>query len=311
MDDTEQVAPDYAPEAPAADLIRVEAEMDPDEYTRFLQAVAKNALAQREAIETILVTQSYAKDWKNFGNKMALGSAGAERIARLFPIQLTEFKCLGKIDFEDEHGKGYRYVYECRGQLNNRVLYSTGTYSTRDKFLGFAHDEWKDLADINENDIRMAAYRRCQGNAIKALLGIRNIPVEEWTRIMKMAGQDGSQAAADGVPFASGTKGGTSKGDSAKQKELSEVVYEIVDAGYLCHYDGGNIEIASNDAPPEDQANRDYAAKACLIALTQFEGKDGTVKGVTSYKMLRGKRLNVTLSRTKEVWSTFKEENRD
>lgn len=311
MDETEQVAPDYAPEAPSGDLVRVEAEMDPDEYTRFLQAVAKNALAQREAIETILVTQSYTKDWKKFGDKMALGSAGAERIARLFPIQLTDFKCLGKIDFEDEHGKGYRYVYECRGQLNNRVLYSTGTYSTRDKFLGYANDSWRDLADINENDIRMAAYRRCQGNAIKALLGIRNIPVDEWTRIMKMAGQDGSQAAADAVPFASGTKGGTSKDDKSKQVELSSLVYEIVDAGQACGYDGGNVEIIPNAVPIASADERDLIAKACLIALTQFEGKDGTVKGVTSYKMLRGKRLNVTLSRTKDVWSKFKDENRD
>lgn len=311
MDETEQVAPDYAPEAPSGDLIRVEADMSPGEYAEFLVATAKHAPAIKQATETILVTQTYPDDWKRFGNKMALGSAGAERVAHLFPINLSEFKCLGKFEFEDKYGKGYRYVYECRGELHHRQLYSTGTYSTRDKFLGFANDEYRDMADINENDIRMAAYRRCQGNAIKALLGIRNIPVADWERIMKTTAQDGSQAAADAVPFASGTKGGTSKDDKSKQVELSSIVYEIVDAGNVCHYDGGNIEIATNETPPDDPANRNLAAKACLIALTQFEGKDGAVKGVTSYKMLRGKRLNVTLSRTKDVWSKFKDENRD
>jgi len=105
------------------------------------------------------------------------------------------------------------------------------------------------------------------------------------------------------------TRGGTSKGDTVKQKELSEVVYEIVDAGLMVHYEAGNVEIMVNDAA--DAADRDLVAKACLIALTQFEGDKGTVKGVVSYKMLRGKRLSVTLSRTKEVWKTFQEENRD
>ena len=240
---------------------------------------------------------------------MALNAAGAERVARFFPIKISDFVCEGRTDFEDEHGKGYRYVYSCRAQLKGRTIYSTGTYSTRDPFLGKRDGKWRPIEDINENDIRMAAYRRCQGNAIRALLGIRNIPVDEWERIMKQTGQDGSKAAADGVPFAKGAKGGTSKDDTAKQKGLSEVVYEIVDAGLMVHYEAGNVEIMVNDAA--DAADRDLVAKACLIALTQFEGDKGTVKGVVSYKMLRGKRLSVTLSRTKEVWKTFQEENRD
>ena len=304
----EHPTPEFEPE-PTGDIVLVELDISPAEQAKYLAEVAKYAPAMKKAQETMLVTQTYPPDWQRFGDKMALNSAGAERIARLFPIKLSDFKCLGRDDFTDEHGKGYRYVYECRAQLKGRVLYSTGTYSTRDVFLGKRDGEWRPLEDINENDIRMAAYRRCQGNAIRALLGIRNIPVAEWERIMKQTGQDGSEVASDGVPYAKGTKGGTSKADSTKQAELAAVVYEIVDAGLMCHYEQGDVEVIVNDAA--DIAERDLIAKACLLALTQFEGDKGTVKGVTSYKMLRGKRLNVTLSRTKEVWDKFKEENRD
>lgn len=310
MDDTPTL--EIEPE-PTRDTITIQQDVSPAEQAKYLTEVAKYAPVMKKAQETLLATQTYPADWKRFGNekdgKMALNAAGAERVARLFPIKLADFKCVGKIDFEDEHGKGYRYVYECRAQLKERILYSTGTYSTRDAFLGKAGGEWKDLADINENDIRMAAYRRCQGNAIRALLGIRNIPLDEWERIMEQTGQDGSQVASDGVSYASGTKGGTSKDDKSKQVELSNVIYEIVDAGLMCHYEKGDVEILVNDAA--DVAERDLAAKCCLLALTQFEGDKGTVKGVTSYKMLRGKRLKVTLSRTKEVWANFKDENRD
>ncbi len=291
------------------DIVMVEHDMSPAEQAKYMTEVAKYAPAIKKAQETLLALNTYPGDWKLFDKKMALNAAGAERVARFFPIKISDFVCEGRTDFEDEHGKGYRYVYSCRAQLKGRTIYSTGTYSTRDPFLGKRDGKWRPIEDINENDIRMAAYRRCQGNAIRALLGIRNIPVDEWERIMKQTGQDGSKAAADGVPFAKGAKGGTSKDDTAKQKGLSEVVYEIVDAGLMVHYEAGNVEIMVNDAA--DAADRDLVAKACLIALTQFEGDKGTVKGVVSYKMLRGKRLSVTLSRTKEVWKTFQEENRD
>jgi len=304
----EHQAPEFEPD-PTSDIVMVEQDVSPAEQARYLTEVARYAPEMKKAQETLLATQTYPSDWKLFDKKMALNAAGAERVARMFPIKLSDFQCLGKDEFEDEQGRGYRYVYECRAQLKGRILYSTGTYSTRDKFLGSRGGEWRDLSDINENDIRMAAYRRCQGNAIRALLGIRNIPLDEWERIMKTTGQDGSQAASDAVPYASGSKGGTSKGDTTKQVELSNIVYEIVDAGMMCHYDSGNVELAINSEA--DISDRDITAKACLLALTQFEGKDGTVKGVTSYKMLRGKRLNVTLSRTKEVWNAFKDENRD
>ncbi len=294
------------------DIAMIEQDISPAEQAKYLTEVAKYGPIMKKAQETILAQNTYPTDWKLFDTKMALNAAGAERVARMFPIKISDFVCEGRTDFEDEQGKGYRYVYSCRAQLKGRVLYSTGTYSTRDKFLGSRGGEWRDLADINENDIRMAAYRRCQGNAIRALLGIRNIPVVEWERIMKATGQDGSQAAADGVPYAKGTKGGTSKDDSAKQAEFAVVVYEIVDAGLMCHYDGGNVEIIANETPVADDKGRDLVAKTCLLALTQFPGSDGgTVKGVTSYKMLRGKRLTVSLSRTKELWDKFKDANRD
>lgn len=293
------------------DIVMMEQDVSPAEQAKYLTEVAKYGPVMKKAQETILAQNTYPSDWQLFGKKMALSSAGAERVARMFPIKISDFVCEGRTDFEDEHGKGYRYVYSCRAQLKGRVLYSTGTYSTRDSFLGKADGAWRPLEDINENDIRMAAYRRCQGNAIRALLGIRNIPLDEWERIMKTTGQDGTQAASDGVQYASGTKGGTSKGDTAKQNEVKLLVFEIIDAGMMCRYDAGEVEIIPNSAPIESSGDRETMAKACLLALTQFEGDKGTVKGIMSTKMLRGKRLNVTLSRTKEVWGKFKDENRD
>ncbi len=292
------------------DIVMVERDISPKEQAMYMQEVAEYAPIIKKAQETLLALNTYPTDWIAFGGKMALNAAGAERVARMFPIQISNFVCDGRQDFEDSAGKGYRYVFSCQGSLKGRVIHATGTYSTRDPFLGKADGEWKPLENINENDIRQAAHRRCQANAIRALLGIRNMPVDEWSRIMKQTGQDGTQAASNAVPFAQGSKGGIAKGDKDKQIELAALIYEIVDFGYLCTYEEGVNELVPNNSVDPD--NRDEDAKICLLAMTQFPGKDGdTVKGVTSYLKLRAKRLSTTLGKTKTLWAKFKDENRD
>lgn len=307
MDD--MIPVDAGAEPVANDIVLVEHDISPKEQAKYMEEVAKYAPTIKKAQETLLALNTYPSDWQKFGEKMALNSAGAERVARMFPIKISDFVCEGRTDFEDEQGKGYRYVYSCRAELKGRVIYSTGTYSTRDAFLGKSGGQWRPLEDINENDIRMAAYRRCQGNAIRALLGIRNIPVDEWARIMKQTGQDGSQAASDGVPFAKGSKGGTSKGDTVIINELMELLLEIVKSNFICIYHEGENEIIPNEDPPVTNEEMSDVRRLCLFAMTQFEGSKGPVKGKTDPKQLTSKALKVTLSKTKKLWAEFKDEN--
>ena len=204
-------------ETSSTELARVMNEGDPDVSLAILEKKAELAPRMNKAINTILVTQTYAEDWTEQGGKMCLSSAGAERVARLFSIRFHDQKA-HKEEFSDTTGRGYRYIYECNASMGDREVFAQGAYSTRDKFLGSVGGEWRPTEDINENNIRNAAYHICIGNAIKALLGLRGIPAARFREIMAGAGQDPGKA--NSVKRGNGAQGGTAKAKaSANQVE--------------------------------------------------------------------------------------------
>lgn len=284
-------------------LVEIVAEGDPELMLAHLEKKAQLAGRMRAAIETMLVSQTYPKDWTIQGDgdkaKACLGSAGAERVGRSFPIRI-ENATWKKEEFIDIHGKGYRYVYSGYAELYDRRVFVHGSYSTRDKFLGFADGEWRATEDINEGHIRNAAYHVFCGNAIKELLGLRGIPQEEYKRIMGSTGRDAGGSST--VQRGKGTKGGSRATDDDKtsQKALCEACIAIVDAGMtLGAQDGdGNWNLA----PLGESDDREPLAIAAAICvdLSSFEGDNGPVKGKPASK-LTGKWLEATLSKARKL----------
>lgn len=282
----------------STELAKVMAEGDPDTTLAILEKKAELAPRWNRAINTILVTQTYPEDWTEQGGKMCLSSAGAERVARLFSIRFHDQKCR-KEEFSDSIGKGYRYIYECNATLGDREVFAQGVYSTRDKFLGKKGDDYRPTEDINENNIRNAAYHICIGNAIKALLGLRGIPAERFAQIMGKAGEDATKAKS--VQRTTGAQGGTSTDDAKMQAELWTLCQEIVNAGCAVEKnEKGYWEAVpmSDDAGGVDPS--DLALGVCK-AISSFTGKDGRPVEGAGPKSLKGKRLEVTLGTARKV----------
>ena len=236
-------------ESQATELAKVMTEGDPELTLAIMEKKAELAPRMNKALNTILITQTYPEDWTEQGGKMCLSSAGAERVARLFSIRFHDQKAK-KEEFSDTIGRGYRYIYECVASMGDREVFAQGAYSTRDKFLGSVGGEYRATEDINENNIRNAAYHICIGNAIKALLGLRGIPAERFNQIMAGAGQDPAKASA--VKRGSGTQGGT-----AKAKASTNAVEHVK----MCLR-------ALRPQDPEAQA-------ALYHEIGDFDGKDG------------------------------------
>jgi hypothetical protein len=271
-------------------------EGDPDTMLAVLERKAELADKMKAAIQHLIVNQTYPEDWTNQGNKACLGSAGAERIGRMFPIKFTDVEFV-KEDATDANGTAYRYVYRGFASLYERIVYVEGTYSTRDKFLGFKAGEWKPVEDINEGHIRSAAYHVFQGNAVKALLGIRNLPWEEYMRIMEGTGQDPGKTQK--VKRGSGTQGGTSAKDSDHQKELAETCIEFANAGMTVEKGPDDKFVLTPISDGDDREPLDIA-KAICIALSGFDGKDGPVEGKLA-SQLKGKWLNATIGKVRKL----------
>ena len=303
MADTHKQQVEVTPiESASTELANVMTEGDPDVQLAILEKKAALAPRFAQALNSILVAHTYPEDWQVFGDgdkaHACLSSAGAERVARQFGIRIFEVTHK-KEEFSDVLGPGYRYIFEGKATMADRMIYAQGIYSTRDKFLGFKSGEFKPLEDINENDIRDAAYHIFSGNAIKGLLGLRGIPASRLEKILQAQGE---KKTAGRTSHGSGTQGGTTADDATKQKELAELLIEIANAGFMITVDDKGkhgFEATSEIADPMD------VAKCSCAALTSFYAKkdDKLVKGLDSAKAVKGQRLSIALKNGKALWA--------
>ena len=282
-------------ESPSTEITTIVGEGDPEEEVLWLEKVAKLAPRKRQALNSILLAHTFERDWRSFGSgddeKVCLSSAGAERVGSMFPIKIFDVTSK-KEEFADKHGKGYRYVYEGWASLGARIIHAQGNYSTRDQLLGKVGEDYRPIEDIHEGNIRNAAYHIFMGNTYKALLGLRAMPRTEYDKIMSGSGFDPSKAG--NVSHASGTKGGTTQDDSAKQADLRTACIDIASAGKFVERtsDGKNWQLCELTDALAELKNMELAKRVCE-ELSSFKGKDGMVAGKPA-KELHGKRLDIT-----------------
>ena len=123
-------------------------------------------------------------DWCLIGGKPYLQESGATKVARLFGICIQD------------------QFIECEGSR-----------SMKDDFFAKTKNGLKNPDEIDERDVKMAAYTNCLNNGIKRLIpGLRNIDIET----LEKAGFDISKIS--GYTFKTGNKGGNS--GKAEDSEL-------------------------------------------------------------------------------------------
>lgn len=144
-------------------------------------------------------------DWVLIGGKPYLQESGATKVARLFGISI---QLIGKptIEFDNE---GYKtYTYKARFLLKDQFVECEGSRSMKEDFFAKQGKDkpLKKPDEIDDRDVKMAAYTNCINNGIKRLIpNLRNIDVAT----LEKAGLDVSRIA--GYTFKDGSKGGTGK----------------------------------------------------------------------------------------------------
>ena len=165
-------------ERPDMEIANVVVHDDPHAEIVHMEAAADLAPRYAAAIRTLLLAHTFAEDWSVWDDKICLSSAGAERVGRQFGYQVFNVASR-KESFTDDLGKGYRYIYEGQAALGGRIVWARGSFSTRDKLLGYKDKKYRPLEDINEQHIASAALHIFRGNALKALLGLRGLPLAD------------------------------------------------------------------------------------------------------------------------------------
>lgn len=149
-------------------------------------------------------------DWVLIGGKPYLQESGSTKVARLFGISI---QLIGKPSVEMDN-EGYKtYTYKARFMLKDSFVECEGSRGMKEDFFAGKGEKKKSPDEIDERDVKMAAYTNCLNNGIKRLIpNLRNIDVATLER----AGLDTSKLK--GYTFREGEKGGN--GNKAENSGL-------------------------------------------------------------------------------------------
>ena len=198
-----------------------------------------------DTIRKFVLNRALPGDWVRHGDNINLSGPGAERVLSALGLMNIEASFTNwkywKDTGTDKNGDWFVWWYEADVQIGG-LLYEKvqGRAGSRDRFFGYAHGAWKDLSEVKESDIRMAARRGVIKDGIKLALGLRSIPAEaaqslgiDASKIKSVEYGSGGNSAASSAPAA---KAGTPllvkdvKTRTIKKKDGSETtVYVITD----------------------------------------------------------------------------------
>ena len=167
----------------------------------YLAERADQYIAAMNKIMSAALKITTEHDWCQIGGKPYVQETGATKVARLFGISI---QLLGQPVVECDP-QGYKtFTYNARFMLKDQFVEAEGSRSMKDEFFA-GKDKSKKPDEIDERDVKMAAYTNCLNNGIKRLIpGLRNIDVSQLAE----AGLDVDKIS--GYTFKKGTQGGNS-----------------------------------------------------------------------------------------------------
>lgn len=136
-----------------------------------------------DTIRSFVLKRALPGDWVRHGDSINLSGPGAERVLSALGLMNIEASFTNwrywKDTGTDKIGDWFVWWYEADVQIGGlRYEKVQGRAGSRDKFFGYANNAYKDLSDVKETDIRMAARRGVIKDGIKLALGLRSIPAE-------------------------------------------------------------------------------------------------------------------------------------
>lgn len=156
-----------------------------DKSLELIVAEAEKRVAVLKKILGVAIKRTNPTDWVDQNGKPYLGASGCEKVAPLFGLKM-EGVVSERSERDDEKGKYYFYTFMGRFYWAGGDIEAIGTCSSRDKFFGWQSAKkegdkitepagYKPLHDIDETNIKKAAYSNLIVNGVTRALGIRSL----------------------------------------------------------------------------------------------------------------------------------------
>jgi hypothetical protein len=153
----------------------------PDQIVDEMLEVAEKRLQSIKRVKEFALTLTSQQDWADLGGKPYLMAAGAEKVARVFGVNIKlKTPAYEKITGTDAKGAFYIYLFHGTASLaGGDKIDVIGTCSSRDKFFASKDGKLKPLSEIDEPNIMKKAYNNLMVNGITRLIGLRNMSWDE------------------------------------------------------------------------------------------------------------------------------------
>ena len=212
----EAIEPDIETTPEAGGLIATSRESVEDLY--YLADNIEKMISAQNKIRLAVLKLAQPGDWVTFGKedkeKAEIGFAGALRIGSTLGVSFTNWESK-KETGRDDIGEWYRWEFECDSVFRGRIVRVYGRAGSRDKFFGKDKGEFKEIHDIDEGNIKMAARRAAMKEGVKVLFGLHHM--------------DPTYLKANGVKLAS-AGGYAFKSTDEKAAETQNITEIIKDA---------------------------------------------------------------------------------
>ena len=147
-----------------------------DKDIAFVIAEAEKRVEVLKKVLGVAIKRTNARDWVDQNGHPYLTASGAEKIAPLFGVKMNELSDKRE-EREDDKGKYYLYTFQGKFAWAGGSIEAIGTCSSRDKFFAWnsADKTFKPLSEVDETNIKKAAYSNLFQNGVTRVLGIRNL----------------------------------------------------------------------------------------------------------------------------------------
>jgi hypothetical protein len=216
-----------------------------------------------QRVMQVALKATYAQDWIDMGGKPYLAATGAERLASLFGVTITDMDSK-RYEDRDERGAYYYFVVTGTAHFRGTSIAVMGTCSARDQFFSSRYESdattgalkriYLPAEAVDQPNIVKAAYSNMIANAVTRVLGIRGLTWEQ----LEQLGFDRKKATA--VQFQV-RKGGTNPAAPVQQAQAAVPNGE----SWVDKLEALLASIASDGA----------GRAAILKSVTAFDTKDG------------------------------------
>jgi hypothetical protein len=143
--------------------------------------LAEQRLEFQKKIIPIALKITNPSDWTNQSGKPWPSGSAVEKIRNLFGISIIDIK----EKREDLEGQsGYLYTYSGTFKFANTQIDAIGTCSSKDQFFAKTKKGYRPVEEIDQGNIKKAAYTNMMVNGITRILGMRNLT---WSQLEQAA----------------------------------------------------------------------------------------------------------------------------